>query len=218
MNDNDHDVLTAVQDSISALPMPKAPRLEAVTARGRARRRHRLTGVSAVAAGACAALVVGLAGGGGPGSPASPGSQHGAPAIHLAAFSVVSGPRGMTTLILYPGQVANPNAVRQALAQHGIAALVTANSFCHTKEHPAPPGQVILPYRALPPGAGKAPPAIRINPAAMPAGSKISIGYRQDRAARQISATVIKAGAFLICTSILSTENAVHTFHPVPAR
>ena len=41
MNDNDElsdsAVLTAVRDSISGLPMPAAPRLQAITARGRAR-------------------------------------------------------------------------------------------------------------------------------------------------------------------------------------
>ena len=48
--------------------------------------------------------------------------HHQAPAVHLAAFSVVTGPGGATTLTLYPGQVANPDAVRQALAEHGIPA------------------------------------------------------------------------------------------------
>jgi ferric-dicitrate binding protein FerR (iron transport regulator) len=66
MNDNDElndsAVLSAVRDSISGLPMPTAPRLEAITARGRARRRRRLAGVSAASVAACAALVVALAG------------------------------------------------------------------------------------------------------------------------------------------------------------
>ena len=69
MNDNDElndsAVLSAVRDSISGLPMPTAPRLEAITARGRARRRRRLGGLSIAGAGACAALAVGLAGGSG---------------------------------------------------------------------------------------------------------------------------------------------------------
>ena len=67
MNDNDElndsAVLTAVRDSISGLPIPAAPRLQAITARGRARRRRRLGGLSIAGAGACAALAVGLAGG-----------------------------------------------------------------------------------------------------------------------------------------------------------
>ena len=156
MNDNDDlndsAVLSAVRDSISGLPMPTAPRLEAITARARARRRRHLGGLSIAGAGACAALVAGLAGGWGSAGPAprvGPAPHHEAPAVHLAAFSVVAGPDGRTTLTLYPGQVANPNAVRRALAEHGIPALVTAGEFCRTADQP-PPGVgqvVVLPYR-----------------------------------------------------------------------
>jgi len=50
MNDNDDlndgAVLSAVRDSISGVPLATAPRLEAITARGRARRRRRLGGLS----------------------------------------------------------------------------------------------------------------------------------------------------------------------------
>ena len=165
MNDddlNDSAVLSAVRDSISGLPMPAAPRLEAITARGRARRRRRLGGLSiaGAGAGACAALVVGLAGGWGPAGPApssaGPAPHRQAPAVHLAAFSVVAGPDGATTLTLYPGEVADPNLVRQALADHGIPALVTADKFCRTADQfcrtadqPSPGvGQVVvLPHR-----------------------------------------------------------------------
>ena len=75
MNDNDElndsAVLSAVRDSISGLPMPAAPRLQAITARGRACRRRRLGGLSIAGAGACAALAVGLAGGSGSVRPAT---------------------------------------------------------------------------------------------------------------------------------------------------
>jgi hypothetical protein len=60
-----------------------------------------------------------------------PAPRHQATQVHLAAFSVVTGPDGATTLTLYPGQVINPGAVRQALAEHGIPALVTAGKFCY---------------------------------------------------------------------------------------
>ena len=80
MNDNDDlndsAVLSAVRDSISGVPLATAPRLEAITARGRARRRRRLGGLSIAGAGACAALVAGLAGGQGS---AGPAPQHSAP-------------------------------------------------------------------------------------------------------------------------------------------
>jgi hypothetical protein len=217
MNDNDglndSAVVSAVRESISGLPMPTAPRLEAITARGRARRRRRLAGLSMAGAGACAALVVGLvtglAGGSGSGS-AGPAPQHKAPSVHLAAFSVVTGPDGATMLTLYPGQVANPNAVRLALAEHGIPAVVTAGKFCRTAIQPAPGvGQVVVLSHQPPqtiggPGpqrAGKPGPIV-IYGSAIPRGVELSIGYRQDPQSREISFTLIQAGAPLTCTSI----------------
>ena len=217
MNDNeelnDGAVLSAVRDSMSGLPMPTAPRLEAITARGRARRRRRLGGLSIAGAGACAALVVGLAGGSGP---AGPAPQHHAPEVHLAAFSVVAGPDGATTLILYPGQVANPNAVRRALAEHGIPALVTAGKFCRTADQPSPGvGQVVvLPHRPPQRISGHVPVGTRgpgplvIYGSAIPTGVKLSIGYRQDPQEFEISFSLIKAGASLSCTSI--PDNGPH--------
>jgi hypothetical protein len=224
MNDNDDlndgTVLSAVRDSISGLPMPKAPRLEAITARGRARRRRRLGGLSLAGAGACAALVAGLAAGGGASRPApqaGPAPQHHASAIHLAAFSVVAGPDGTTTLTLYPGQVANPNAVRQALAEHGIPALVTANEFCRTADQPAPGvGEVVVlghqqfQPRTVGPGpvrTGRAGPIV-IYGGKIPAGVELSIGYRQNSQENEISFTLIQAGAPLTCTSI--PDNGPH--------
>jgi hypothetical protein len=205
---NDHDelsdsaVLSAVRDSLSGLPMPAAPHLEAITARGRARRRRHLAALSIAAAGACAALVAGLAGGSGSTGLAP---RHDAPPVHLAAFSVVAGPGDATTLILYPGQVADPGAVRQALAQHGIPALVTAGEFCRTAVQPAPGvGSVVyLGSPGLRPGTGRGRPgSIVIYGSKIPSGVELSIGYRQDPQDREISFTLIVAGAPLSCTTM----------------
>ncbi len=218
MNDddelNDSAVLSAVRDSISGLPMPAAPRLQAITARGRAYRRRRLSGLSIASAGACAALAVGLAGGSGS---AGPAPQHEPPPVHLAAFSVVAGPDGATTLTLYPGEVANPNAVRRALADHGIPALVTAGKFCRTADQPSPGvGQVVvLPNRPQQrisgPGLTRTggPGPIVIYGSAIPRGVELSIGYRQDSQEYEISFTLIQAGAPLTCTSI--PDNGPHS-------
>jgi hypothetical protein len=214
MNDNDElndsAVLSTVRESISGLPMPAAPRLDAITARGRARRRRRLGGLSLAAAGACAALVAGLAGSPAR-APASAGSapHHAAPAVHLVAFSVVADPGGGTTLTLYPGQVADPNAVRQALAEHGIPALVTAGQFCRTAVQPAPGvGDVVeLPQRPVQQVSGPVPPQggagpIVIYGSRIPNGVELSIGYRQDSQDNEISFTLIVTGAPLSCSSI----------------
>ena len=221
---NDHDepndgaVLSAVRDGISGLPMPTAPRLEAIAARGRARQRRRLGGLSVVAAGACAALVVGLTG-----SPAAPALHHNAgpssprhvSGVRLAAFTVAAGPGGTTTLTLYPGQVADPNAVRQALAEHGIPALVTAGQFCRTAVQPAPGvGDVVTisgPKKIQVPANGQPtarPGPIVIDGSNIPSGVELSIGYRQNPQHNEISFTLIVTGAPLTCTSI--PDNGPH--------
>jgi len=215
---NDHDelndgaVLSAVRDSISGWPMPMAPRLEAIKARGRARRLRRLGGLSVVAAGACAALVVGLVGGAPAARPAmqaAPASHHHVSGVHLVAFTVAAGPDGTTTLTLYPGQVADPNAVRQALAEHGIPALVTAGEFCRTAVQPAPgvgdvvtlsgPGQIQVPTSGQPTAR---PGPIVIYGSRIPSGVELSIGYRQDSQENEISFSLIVTNAPLTCTSI----------------
>jgi hypothetical protein len=226
MNDNDElnegAVLSAVRDSMSGLRIPTAPHLDAITARGRARRRH-LGGLSIAGAGACAALVAvaGLAGGSGNARPAvSAGHplQHQAVPARLAAFSVVTGPGDTTTLTLDPGQAINPDAVRQALAAHGIPALVTAGQFCRTAVQPAPgvgdvvvlsprPNQVVTSGHPL--SNRPAGPALTIYGSRIPNGVKLSIGYRQDPQNREISFTLIMANAPLTCTSI--PDNGPHS-------
>ena len=112
MNDNDElndsAVLSAVRDSMSGLRMPTAPRLDTITARGRARRR-RLGGLSVAGASVCAGLVAavslaGASGGAAPVPTAGHALQHQTTQARLAAFSVVADAGGATTLTLYPGQ------------------------------------------------------------------------------------------------------------------
>jgi hypothetical protein len=217
MNDdelNDSAVLYAVRDSICGLPTPTAPRLETITARGRAHQRRRVGALSIAGAGACAALVVaglavgGLAVGGGSAGPAPQARsapQHHGSEIHLAAFSVVTDADGSTTLTLNSGQVVNPNAVRQALAAHGIPALVTANEFCRTADQPAPGVGAVV---RLGSGQGgmvgsrHGGTGIVIYGSKIPSGVELSIGYRQNSQDREISFSLIQAGAPLSCTSI----------------
>jgi len=222
MNDNDvHDsaVLSAVRDSISRLPTPRAPQVEAIKARGRARRLRRVGGLSVAAAGACAALVVGLTGGAPAARPApqaGPRSVHHATAVHLVAFTVAAGPDGTTTLTLYPGQVADPSAVRQALAEHGIPALVTAGEFCRTAVQPDPGvGDVVTlsggsKFQTPTSGQPTAKPGpVVIYGSRIPSGVELSIGYRQDSQENEISFSLIVANAPLTCTSI--PDSGPHT-------
>ncbi len=178
---NEHDVMYQVRESFSGLRMDTP--VEEVWARSRARRRHRLAGLTAAtAATAGAAAVITLAAGGpapaasGHSPSASPGSARPGSvspgSVRLAAFTVTNGPGDSTTLVLRKGALPDPGALRQALAQHGIAALVTVGSFCRTNPiAPVPFGQVVQPS-TLADGSD----AIVINGQAMPSGSELSIG------------------------------------------
>jgi hypothetical protein len=194
---NEHDVMYQVRESFSGLRMDTP--VEQVWARSRARRRRRLTGLTAAtAATAGAAAVITLTAGApaparsghlpsaSPGS-ASPGS------VRLAAFSVANGPGDSTTLILRKGALPDPGALRQALAQHGIPALVTVGSFCRsTPLAPVPFGQVVQPS-TLADGSD----AIVINGQAMPSGAELSIGSFPGT----VRMALIEEGAPLSCFS-----------------
>lgn len=214
MNDNDElterVVLSTVRDSMSVLPLPTAPHVETITARARARRQRRVGGLSIAGAGACAALAFSLLGGSGGAMPAAQhdsAPQHHAAPVQLTAFSVVTAADGRTTLTLYPGEVANPNAVRQALAEHGIPALVTAGQFCQNGTLPGWPAidQIARFLGAGPKhAANDRPPGMTvvIHGSAIPRGAKLSIGYRQGPQNREISFKLIQDGAHLTCTSL----------------
>lgn len=226
MNDNDElterIVLSTVRDSMSVLPLPAAPHVETITARARARRQRRVGGLSVAGAGACAALALSLLGGSGGAMPAAQHDNaaqndsaaqhddappHHAAPVQLTAFSVVTTADGSTTLTLHPGEVANPSAVRQALAEHGIPALVTAGQFCQNATLPGWPaidqvatfGNPGLKHAANGRPAGM---TVVIHGSAIPSGSKLSIGYRQDPQNREISFKLIQDGAPLTCTSL----------------
>jgi hypothetical protein len=195
---NEHDVMYQVRESFSGLRMDTP--VEQVWARSRARRRRRLAGLTAATAataGAAVAMTLTL------GAPAPARSGHptlGAPAptaspgsVSLDAFSVTNGPGDSTTLILRKDARIDPSELRQALAQHGIAALVTVGSFCRTTPlAPVPFGQVVQPT-TLADGSD----AIVINGQAMPPGTELSIGSFPQT----VRMVLIEKGAPLSCFS-----------------
>lgn len=207
---NEHsDVMNQVRESFGTLHMDMP--VENVLARSRIRRRRRLSGLTAAAtaaAGAAAALTLTLGGPGpaiGEAAPAHPGSlppsSHGP--VRLAAFSVNRGPAGRTTLIVYKGArypQLDPAALRLALAQHGIPALVTVGTFCRSS--PAPltgVGQILHPLTVAD-GSGMV-----IDGRAMPSGTRLSIGYFPN----YVRMALIEDGATLSCASI-SNQPAAH--------
>jgi hypothetical protein len=171
--------LRELRDSLSGVAMPERPRLEAITARGRARRRHRLSavaGLSVAGVAAGTALAVGLTGVLGPAR--TPGT------IRTAAFTLVSNSNGTATLTINQKELLDPAALQSDLARYGIPAKVTTGSFCSSDPAPAGFSQVVSshpagPFTATPQNGVH--PTITINPAAMPAGTELSIGNFQLR-------------------------------------
>jgi hypothetical protein len=172
---NERDVMGQVRESFSGLRMDM-PVAEVFT-RSRARRRRRLAGLTAAtaatAAGVAAVMSLTLGGpapisSGGP-PPPSPG------AVRLAAFSVTSGPGDSTTLILHKGPQyprLDPSALRQALARHGIPALVTVGTFCRSAHGASAGADKVAHASSQADGSD----AIVINGQSIPPGTRLSIG------------------------------------------
>jgi hypothetical protein len=170
---SDHEVLRAVSDSLSAIPIANPPDVAAITARGRARRRHRLSAVAglSVAAAACTALAIGPTGMLGPAR--TPGT------IRTVGFTLVSNANGTATLTISPKELLDPAALQSDLAQYGIPAKVTTGSLCSSDPAPAGFSQVVSSYPAGPYTATPQPvthPTITIDPSALPAGTELSVG------------------------------------------
>jgi hypothetical protein len=191
--------LRELRDSLSAVAVPERPPLDAITARGRARRRQMrstIARVSAAAAVACVALVLGATGA------LAPAPTLGT--IRTAAFKLVRNHNGTDTLTINPNELLDPVVLQRDLAKYGIPAKVTTGSFCSS--HPSPPGfsQVVSSQPAgeatVTPQA-VARPTISFDPAAIRAGTELSFGYFQLPAgAQQAEFALINTSSYT-CTS-----------------
>jgi anti-sigma factor RsiW len=168
---SDNEVLRGAADSLSAMPVASPPDVEAIMARGRARRTRRLSavaGLSVAGAAAGTALALGLTGVLGPARP--PGT------IRTASFTLASNANGTATLTINPKELLDPAALQSDFAQDGIPAKVTSGSLCTSDPAPAGFSQVVSvnwPSNASPSGVQ---PTITIDPSAMPAGTELSVG------------------------------------------
>jgi hypothetical protein len=192
---NDGALTWELRHALSELATPGRPPLAAITSRGRSQQRRRLAGfaglgVTAVAVGTALALgltgALGAAPAHGTSTPTSTGR------IRTAAFTLTSNANGTDTLSLTMSQMLNPATLQQALAQHGIPALVETGTYCSSS--PAPPDPVRagvlsvqlpagLPHGNVPVPSGQAPSELIaravtiINPAALPSGTELFFGY-----------------------------------------
>ena len=193
MSDTDQITDSAeLRDSLSGLAMPERPRLEAITARGRARRWQRLSrsaGMSVAGVAAVTALALGLNGALGP-TPGHGTARTLAPGtIRTAAFKLAKNANGTATLTINPKVLLDPATLQSDLAKYGISAKVTSGSYCSSDPAPAGFSRVV----SMPPPGGGTPtadsgeqpansgvkPGITFDPAAMPAGTELSFGYFQ---------------------------------------
>jgi hypothetical protein len=124
--------------------------------------RRLAAGVTSVTAAAAVALGLGLAGAFGS-TPA-----HGTGTIQTTAFTLVEHSNGTATLTINPNVLFEPTVLQSDLQEDGIPAIITMGSFCSSDPAPVGFDQVVT--------FDKSPPSITINPAAMPAGTELSVG------------------------------------------
>lgn len=150
----DDDTLThELRDSLAELAVPGRPPLTAITSRGRAYRRRRLTGLAVPGAALVIALVLGLSGVFG----AAPGHSPGT--IQTKDFTLTSYTNGTVGLTLK--QLFDPGELQQALAKAGIRAVVRTNTYCASQPAgPNPAAIGVLVGSGPGPGKGKASPAV----------------------------------------------------------
>jgi hypothetical protein len=189
---SDDDVLRAVATSLSALPVAGPPAAETIMARGRARRRHTVTGLGLAGTVGVTAPALGLTGVFGGHSQARAGTT-----IRTAAFTLTRNAIGTDTLTISPIVLVEPGTLQNDLAQYGIQAMVRTGSFCSS--HPAPDWSQVMSFS--PQGNGPVRnPTITINPSAMPAGTELSFGYFQRPVGPETALALINANSYT-CTS-----------------
>ena len=139
------------------------------------------------------ALGLGLSGARGAAPNGATGTTRGTGTIRTAAFTLTGNANGTDTLTLTHSQMFDPAALQQALAQHGIPALVKTGTYCSSNPAAPNPASIgVLSVRA----PGPQPPRgvfsnltpsemnriaagtrTVINPAAMPPGTELFFSY-----------------------------------------
>jgi hypothetical protein len=135
--------------------------------------------------------------------------------VHLADFSVDTNPGGTVTVTLSQAQILDPNALAQALAQAGIPARITPDSVCYNPVSDRTALMQAVTFNR--PGADQAADVV-INPARLPAGSTLAIGYVHPPSAAPGGLakpffSLLTAGAPVTC----STNPPPVSKEPVPA-
>jgi hypothetical protein len=184
----------ALADAQITVPGQARQRLLGRDYHPRRRNRRLATGITAAAAAAALVLILGLSGAIG----SAPAHRTGT--IRTAAFTLAQNASGTATLTINPRVLFEAATLQRDLERDHIPAMVTAGSFCSS--NPAPPGfsQVI----SIPIQPRQHPVKVTINPAAMPAGTKLSFGHFQLATSQQTSIALIDTGSYT-CTGTAPT-------------
>ena len=119
--------------------------------------------------------------------------------IHATAFSVDSSGTGTVTVTIMRNHVRiDPAALRHALAEAGVPALVTAGHVCSVPGPSAALGQVLGAPQHRPGGAT----VLNIVPAAIPRGQELSIGFFQVPGGGGIHVSLVPVKGPLTCASL----------------
>lgn len=186
---SDSEVLRAASEVLSRMPVAAPPDVEAITARGHARRNRRRASAAGLSVAAATALALSLTGVFGSAPAKKPST------IRTVSFTLVSHHNGTATLTINPDELLDTTALQNDLRQEGIPAHVTSGRFCSSKPAPAGFWHVVggsTAPRNVHPGEGFGPagtlvnvngiptrlvaPTVTFNPAAIPAGTELSFG------------------------------------------
>ena len=204
---NDQELITAVRQSVHGVRM-NVP-AEQIVSRSRAIRasgRRRLAaGITAAAAAGSVVLGLGLSGALG----AAPDGGTGT--IRTAAFTLTRSANGTDTLTLSNSQMLDPAALQKALAQHGIPALVKTGTYCWS--NPALPGPASIgvltverpdgtPVLSGPHRVSIDNDVTVINPAAMPAGTELFLGYFNSGRVHALNPGLIYTSSYTCSTGL----------------
>lgn len=188
--------LRELRDGLSGIDAPGPPPLETIMARGRVRRRRRLTNVTRLA-------VVGVAAGTGVALAVSgaftPATRLGT--IRTASFTLRHNQDGTDSLTLNPTELLDPSALQADLAQYGIPAKVTTGSYCTTDPEPAGFAQAVVWHQGTWEKGSGTPSTITIDPSQIPAGTELTVGYFPDSGGEQQANFSLLNASSYTCTS-----------------
>jgi hypothetical protein len=199
----EHELRRAIASAAAGYQHPEQARQRLLQRNYRPRSGHRrlTAGITAAAAAGSVALGLGLSGG--LGSSPAPGTG----TIRTAAFTITRNANGTATLTINPKVLFEPSTLQSDLARYGIAAKVTTASFCSSDPAPSGFSQAVTFSPAF--GGDSGPqqvrtPAVTINPAAMPAGTELSVGAFQVSRGYDTALALISSNSYT-CTSTVPT-------------